>query len=257
MACFLCFLKSKAKSPWETFETEVSNTVGTPNSPVFSRVVFKKSEMLSWSGSLMGVVSPSTEVVLSSGIGQVAKLLGTGAEVRLTRACGSGEARRRRCGREPGVEVTVWEQQGWRMKHENRESEMRICDMHTANTLSHACTRYLYATQRKCACDRRMCVQDVLGDVIRQQYIVLQCKINESTSWMSLDCSEIQEKFGRIRVQSILNPFLRSSSLRQESYPSFNCPLRSTIKLWLKLLCQVVKSYCSIIFWMNWLVLSQ
>ena len=41
------------------------------NSPVFSRVIFffEKSEMLSWFGSLMGVVSPSTEVVFSNSLG--------------------------------------------------------------------------------------------------------------------------------------------------------------------------------------------
>ena len=99
------------------------------------------------------------------GISQVAKLLGARAEVRLTRAFGSGRARRRRCGRERGVEVTVREQQRWRVKHEDREGEMEICDMHTANTffffrhLSHACTRCLYVTQRKCACDRSVCTQ--------------------------------------------------------------------------------------------------
>ena len=34
-------------SPGETCETEASNIVETPNSPVFSRVIFEKSEMLS------------------------------------------------------------------------------------------------------------------------------------------------------------------------------------------------------------------
>ena len=123
---FLSFtLKSKIT---ETGETEVSNTVGTPNSPVF-----EKSEMLSWSEIVVGVVSPSTEVVLSGccglitcgvrGIGEVAKLPGARAEVRLTRACGSGKARRRRRGRERGVDVTVREQQGWRVKHEWRKRD--------------------------------------------------------------------------------------------------------------------------------------
>ena len=87
-------------------------------------------------------------------LGQEAKLLGARAEARLTRASGSGKARRRRCGRERGVE----EQQGRRMKHEDREGEMGICDMHTANTLSHACTRSLCVTPRKCACDKSACV---------------------------------------------------------------------------------------------------
>ena len=105
-----------------------SKTVGTPNSPMFSRVVFEKSKMLSWFGSLMGVVSPSTEVVMSNSLGsqpvecvidQVVKLPGARSEVRLTRVFGSGKDRRRRCGRERGVEVTVQKQQRRRMTHEN------------------------------------------------------------------------------------------------------------------------------------------
>ena len=92
------------------------------------------------------------------GIGQVAKLLGARAVVRLMWST----ARRRRCGRESGVEMTVWEQQGRRMKHESGEGETKICDMHMQQTfyrhLSHACTRCLYVTQRKCACDRSVCV---------------------------------------------------------------------------------------------------
>ena len=92
-------------------------------------------------------------------IGQVAKLTAARAEVRLTRAFGSGtvgQGRCRRQGRESGLEVAVREQQGRRMKHENGEGEMKRCDMRTANTLSHACARCLYATQRKCV--RKMCV---------------------------------------------------------------------------------------------------
>ena len=50
-------------------------------------------------------------------------------------------------------------------------------------------------------------VVDVLGEVIRQQHIVLQCRIYESTSWMSLDCSEIHEMFRIMRVQAILKLF--------------------------------------------------
>ena len=90
------------------------------------------------------------------GIGQVAKLLVTRAEVRLTRAFGSGTVRQGRCRRKRGVEVTVREQQGRRMKHENGEGDMERYDIHTANTLSHA-RSCLYVTQgkvqRKCACD--------------------------------------------------------------------------------------------------------
>ena len=75
------------------------------------------------------------------------KLLGARSEVRLTRAFGLGTVRRRWCKRECGLEVAVREQQGWRIKHENREGEMEKYDMRTANTLSHACTGCLYVTQ--------------------------------------------------------------------------------------------------------------
>ena len=49
------------------------------------------------------------------GIGQVAKLLAARAEVRLTRAFGSGTVWQGRSRRERGVEVTAREQEGWRM----------------------------------------------------------------------------------------------------------------------------------------------
>ena len=76
-------------------------------------------------------------------------------------------------------------------------------------------------------------VVDVLREVIWQQHTVSQCRINESTSRMSLNSFEIQEMFGRGRVHAVLKPFLRSS-FRQDSYPGFNWPLRSTIKLCLE-----------------------
>ena len=104
------------------------------------------------------------------GVGQLAKLLAARAEFRLTRAFGSGTIRqgsRGRRSRESDLEATVKKQQGKRMKHENGEGEMERYDMRTANTLSHACTRCLYSTQRKCVrkmCVRHgMCVQDRAG----------------------------------------------------------------------------------------------
>ena len=94
------------------------------------------------------------------GIGQVAKLLAARAEVRLTCAFGSGEVlqgTRGRRSREGGLDVTVREPQGRRMKHENGEGETERYDLRTANTLSHACTRCLYVTQTNCV--RKMCVR--------------------------------------------------------------------------------------------------
>ena len=70
-------------------------------------------------------------------------------------------------------------------------------------------------------------------------------------------CSEIQEMFGRIGVQAELKPFLRSSSFRQGSYPSFNWPMRSNHELCLELFCQVVNSYDSNIFSMNCIIMSK
>ena len=94
------------------------------------------------------------------GIGEVDKLPAARAEVRWTRVFGSGTLRQGRCrhpGREGCLEVTVREQQGRRKKLEKGEGEIERYDMRTANTLSHACTRSLYATQGKCV--RKMCVR--------------------------------------------------------------------------------------------------
>ena len=96
-------------------------------------------------------------------------------------------------------------------------------------------------------------VADVLGEVIRQQYIVLQCRINESTSWMSLNCSQMQEMFGRVRVQAALKPFLWSSSLSKAS--TVHCEVPSNF-IWI-FFNQVVNSYCSIIFSRNGFIMSQ
>ena len=74
-----------------------------------------------------------------TGHGQVAKLLGARADVRLTRAFGSGKARqesRGRQSRESGLEVTVREQQGQSVTHENGEGEMEMCDMRMQQTFS-------------------------------------------------------------------------------------------------------------------------
>ena len=95
------------------------------------RVSVHRSDLV----ELFGLIS-----CVETGRGQVAKLLGARTEVRLTRAFGSGIAREE-CGREHGVEVSVREQQGWRVKHGNGESEMEINDIRmqqTFGTLSHA-----------------------------------------------------------------------------------------------------------------------
>ena len=50
--------------------TEASKIVETLNSPVFSRVIFEKSEMFYRSSDrVMGVVSPSAEEILSNSLG--------------------------------------------------------------------------------------------------------------------------------------------------------------------------------------------
>ena len=135
-ACFLGLLPLwRANSPWETCETEVSNIEGSPYCSVLSNEILEKSEILSWFGLLMDVVSSSTEMTLSLSldslicgvrvIGQVAKVFAARAELRLTRAFGSGTARQGRSSWEWDVEVTVREQEEGRlMKHENGEDEM-------------------------------------------------------------------------------------------------------------------------------------
>ena len=89
------------------------------------------------------------------GSAKVARLLGAHAEVRLTRAFGSGTVRQGRCRQERSVEVTVREQQRRWTKHGKGDGEMVRYAMRTANTLSH--TRCLYVTQGKCV--RKMCVR--------------------------------------------------------------------------------------------------
>ena len=61
------------------------------------------------------------------------------------------------------------------------------------------------------------------------------------------------------KVQAVLKPFLRSSSFCQEADPSFNFNwlVRSNGKPRLEQFCQVVKSYSSIIFSMNCVIMSQ
>ena len=117
--------------------------------PSTSRAFFQVADPLSSSATSHCAAAHTCGV---RGIGQVATPLGAHAEMRLTRAFGSGKARqgsRGRQGRNGGLELTVREQQGRRVKHEN-EGEMERYDMRTANTLSHACTRCLCVTQRNC-----------------------------------------------------------------------------------------------------------
>ena len=138
--------------------------------------------MLSWSGFVNGrrvTVHRSDLVELLGlitcqvrGIGQVAKLPGARAEMRLTRAFGPGTVRQEMCRRERGVEVTVRENQKRRMKHEKGEGEMGRCDMRTANTLSHACTPRKEKMQRKCACDTEcVCTLPVTHTVVATTWV--------------------------------------------------------------------------------------
>ena len=56
---------------------------------------------------------------------------------------------------------------------------------------------------------------------------------------MFVDCCEIQEVFGRVKIQTILKPFLLFSSFCQEAYPNLSWTERSNLKLWLKHFCQI------------------
>ena len=50
-------------------------------------------------------------------------------------------------------------------------------------------------------------VVDVLGEVVRQQYGVLQCRMNESASWLSLNCYEIQRNVRKNWVSNSTETF--------------------------------------------------
>ena len=76
----------------------------------------------------------------------------------LTRAFGSGTVRQGRCrrqGREGGLEVTVREQQGPRMTHENGEGEMERHDMRTANT-SEPCVYAMSVRRARKTCPKNV-----------------------------------------------------------------------------------------------------
>ena len=93
IACFRCFLFEEQNHHEKRATQRIQNTVGTPNCPVFSFVVFEKSEIL-WFGSSMSIVSWSLEVLLSNSLGSQPvlrpdltkwhKLLGARAEWRMT-----------------------------------------------------------------------------------------------------------------------------------------------------------------------------
>ena len=78
-------------------------------------------------------------------------------------------------------------------------------------------------------------VVDVLGEVIRLQFIVLQEWINETFSRMSLNCTEIQ-KILDLWIQAVLKSLFLSSSLSQRVQPSIDCPLRNITKFSFNLL---------------------
>ena len=103
--------------------------MGTLNSPMPPRVAFEKSEMISWSGSVMGrrvTVHRNGFLELLGlitcgvrGTGQVAILLAARVGVRMTRAFGSGKARESN----GPARLAVRKQQG-RVRHEIGEGEM-------------------------------------------------------------------------------------------------------------------------------------
>ena len=68
-------------------------------------------------------------------------------------------------------------------------------------------------------------VVEVLGKSCRNQYIVLQLRINSTFSWVSLNCSKVQELIGRVWIHTILKSFLRSSSCCWIWCPIFKQPL--------------------------------
>ena len=162
-----------AKPSWETCNTEDSNTVGTPNCLVFTFLVFKKSKKL-WFGSLMSIVSSSTEMILSNSfglipcvciwLGQAAKLRDACAEWRVSCAFRTGKY-----GKNMWIvsevivgidlEVTVREQQR-RVRHEKGEGEMENKDTHATNNLfTDTWAMRVCAHAWRCANVRRQTVQ--------------------------------------------------------------------------------------------------
>ena len=171
--CMLSLLSEEQKSSWETCETEDSNTVGTPNNPVFScvfreirdfievwivhehRVTVHRSDLV----ELVGLIP------CVSGPGQVAKQLVLLRRCACPALVGQGSAARW-CGQKNDVEVGVQEQQR-RVKLKNGESEIEnkdSCDKHPFHELepcvcvtrmrSVRSTQWARCAQKKCACNK-------------------------------------------------------------------------------------------------------
>ena len=156
---------------------------------------------------VVGVVSPSTEVVLSGccglitcgvrGIGEVAKLPGARAEVRLTRACGSGKARRRRRGRERGVDVTVREQQGWRVKHEWRKRDGDMPHAHCKHLEPCVCAMSARHAKKMCVRQESVCTLSIAHtavatthqDLFHQFAFHHLSDVSVNSSWFPEACS--------------------------------------------------------------------
>ena len=72
----------------------------------------------------------------------------------------------------------------------------------------------------------------------------------------SLNCSQIREVLGRVRVHAIWEPFLWSSSFCQRGCPRINWPSRSSIELCPEFFHYLVKSCCLVAIW-SWFLTLQ
>ena len=184
IACFPCFPFEEQNHQWETFRNRRFKHCGNTESSSVLDHVFRESEKL-WFGSLMSVVSSSTEVFLSNSLvwvicvciwlGQVAKLLDASTELRVSIASRTGRVRQEG-GQERDVEVSVQEnsKDGWDTREKARWRETTDVQIPFYRHLSRA---YMWHAWQcvKCAV-RASCAQNNVC-ATKSMYITDTCLI--------------------------------------------------------------------------------
>ena len=63
---------------------------------------------------------------------------------------------------------------------------------------------------------------DVVGEFVRQQHVVLQCRIDVFSSRVALNCSEVLDGISMEWIHTVLESLFRSSSFVQIIQPCSN-----------------------------------
>ena len=66
---------------------------------------------------------------------------------------------------------------------------------------------------------------DVVGEIVRQQHVVLQCMIDVFSSRVALNCSKVLDGISMEWIHTVLEYLFRSSSFVQIIHPCSNSPI--------------------------------